>query len=378
MGAQAVRRHAGLKRLGCAAALLAAATVQAATTYDDGPTLARRLLATVVRVDAQEHGFGMLVGADRDFLYIATARHVVSGAERITLQACDAALPGERAAQHIAAFDLPSDDLALLRTPRPAGFQAPTRALAPPEEVAPTDPAWLLGRDDSCTVLPRAGAVAARPNARALWRVDMPGVLGGSSGAPVTTGRGVIGLTTDSDNANITVLDATLIARRVQAHGAPFDLVKADNIPPLDPQAAAQDLAEMLNRYLFELRDAQTVLRQPTAARATFTQAVNEYNVAAERFRDAKDKYDGTLRQHWEPAVAQQWAALRDRLWAAHERFLFVNEHARSIVQTERIPAVVQERMAALDPELSGIQTAISQFLNALSQKEIVHAKPPP
>ena len=377
MGAQAVRRRARLKRLLYGAALLAGAAVQAATTYDDGPALANRLLAAVVRVDAQEHGFGLLVGADRDFLYIATARHVVGSAERVTVQGCDPALPGTLAAQHIAAFDQPSDDLALLRMPRPANFKAPARVLAPPEQVAPADAAWLMGRDDSCTVLPRAGAVAARPNARALWRVDMPGVLGGSSGAPVATGRGVIGLTTDSDNANITVLDIALVARRMQDHGTPFDLVAAQNIPPLDPQAAAQNLAEMLNRYLFELRDAQTVLRQPTVERATFTKAVNEYNVAAESFRDAKDKYDGTLQKHWDPGVGQQWAALRDRLWAAHENFLFINEHARNIVASERVPAIVQERMAALDPELSGIQTAIAQFLNALSQKEILHAKPP-
>lgn len=357
--------------------LLACATVQAATTFDDGPTLAQRLLAAVVRIDAEEHGFGLLVGADRDFLYVATARHVVGSADQATVHGCDPALPSDTAALHIASFDMASDDLALLRMRRPANFNMPTRVLAAPEQVAVADASWLLGRDDRCAVLPRSGAVAARPNARALWRVDMPGVLGGSSGAPVATGRGVIGITTDSDNANITVLDIALIARRVRASALPFDLVEADNTPPLEPQAAAQDLAEMLNRYLFALRDTQNLLRQPQVARDSFIQAVTAYNATADRFRDAKDKYDGTLRRHWQPDVAQEWAALRDRLWAAHQNFLFVNEHARNIVTTERIPAVVRDRMAALDPELSAIQAAIAQFLNALSHKEIVHANTP-
>jgi hypothetical protein len=132
----------------------------------------------------------------------------------------------------------------------------------------------------------------------------------------------------------------------------------------------------MLERYLFELRDAQTVLRQPTVKRDYFTKTVTEYNAAAERFRDAKNKYDGTLRRHWAPEVAPEWLALRDRLWATHENFLFINEHARKIVETERVPAVVRDRMEALDPELAALQGAIAQFLRSLSQRRIVDGNP--
>ena len=388
MGAQAIRFRERLTpsavsmgRLckwlagGLSAVLVAGgAAAQTGTTYDDGPTLANRLLAGVVRVQAQEHGFGLIVGADRSFLYIATARHVIGESSKVAIAGCDKAMPNDLSADRVAGFDLDSDDLALLRARRPENFEIRTRMLAPAEKVAISDAAWLLGRDDACAVLPRTGAVAATPTERALWRVDMPGVLGGSSGAPVSTGRGIIGITTDSDNANITVIDVAFIARRVRAGATPFDLVDANNTPPADPQAAEQDLAEMLNRYLFELRDAQMVLRQPTVRRDYFAKTVAEYNAAAERFRDSMNKYDGTLRRHWEPEVAQQWTALRDRLWAAHQNFLFVNENARSIVETERVPTVVRDRMEALDPELAGIQSAIAQFLRSVSQRRIVDA----
>lgn len=384
MDAQAIRRRGGLnasrllRRGLCGAVLaLAGAGVQADTSYDDGPTLARRLLAAVVRIDADEHGFGLVVGADRDFVYVATARHVVGTGTKLHLSGCDTALPSGLAVEHIASFDRASDDLALLRVPRPTDFTVQTRALASPQDVAMADAAWLLGRNDTCAVLPRSGAVAAPPNARALWRVDMPGVLGGSSGAPVATGRGIIGITTDSDGVNATVLDIALVALRVRASALPFDLVKADNIPPLDPQAAEQDLGEMLNRFLRELRDAQTVLRQPTVQRDYFTKTVTEYNVAAERFIGAMNKHDGTLRTYWQPGVAQAWSVLRDRLWAAHENFRFINQHAPTIVKTERVPDVVRDRMEALDPELTGIQDAISQFLRSLNEGKIVHANTP-
>ena len=74
----------------------------------------------------------------------------------------------------------------------------------------------------------------------------------------------------------------------------------------------------------------------------------------------------------------QEWLALRDRLWATHQNFLFVNEHARQIVETERVHAAVRDRMEALDPELAGLQGAIAQFLRSLSQRRIVDGNPKP
>ncbi len=358
-------------------ALLGVGAAAQETTFDDGPALADRLLAGVVRVHAEEHGFGVVVGADPTFVYIATARHVVGVSAPVVVHGCIGALPAGLAAERVGGVEPAADDLAVLRVPRPGQYSITMRALAPAARVAVRDPAWLLGRDDVCAVLPRSGAVAAPPDGRAAWRVDMPGVLGGSSGAPVTTGRGLIGIATDSDGANITVLDIAHIARRVRAVGGSFDLVDARNEPPTDPQAAELALAEMLNGFLRELRDAQTVLRQPTVKREYFARTVTEYDVAAERFLASKDKYTGTLTRHWQPEVAPQWLALRDRLQAVHDNFLAVNSQARQIVETERVPKAVRDRMEALDPELDSLQGAIAQFLRLLSQRRLVNANPP-
>jgi hypothetical protein len=391
MGAKAVRHHDSLKRHGAPrwrhavrvalgallGALLNTDAAAQETTFDDGPTLADRLLAGVVRVHADEHGFGVVVGADDTFVYIATARHVVGPSAAIVVHGCLEALPQGMAAERLRGVDAAEEDLALLRVPRPRDYRVAVRALAPTARVAVRDPAWLLGRDDVCAVLPRSGAVAARPDARAAWRIDMPGVLGGSSGAPVATGRGIVGITTDSDNANITALDIEQIARRVRAGGGRFDLVDARNEPPNDPQAAELALAEMLDALMRELRDAQTVLRQPTVKREYFVRTVTEYNQAAERFLAMKDKYAGTLARHWEPEVATQWLALRDRLQAVHRDFLSVNSQAREVVETERVPKAVRDRMEVLDPELDALEGAIAQFLRSLSQRRVVNASPP-
>jgi hypothetical protein len=389
MAAKPVRRDDALSRPGAAprsrrvpgvalGMLLGIGAAAQDTTFDDGPTLADRLLAGVVRIHADEHGFGVVVGADRDFVYIATAQHVVGVDAPVVVHGCLGVLPAGSVAERVGGVAATSEDLALLRVARPPDYTLAVRALAPPARIAVRDPAWLLGRDDVCAVLPRSGAVAAPPDVRMAWRVDMPGVLGGSSGAPVATGRGIIGITTDSDDANITVLDMAHIARRVRAVGASFDLVDARNEPPNDPQAAELALAEMLSGFLRELRDAQTVLRQPTVKREYFVRTVTEYDQAAERFLAAKDKYTGTLVRHWQPDVAPQWLALRDRLQAVHDNFLAVNSQARQIVETERVPKAVRDRMEALDPELDALQGAIAQFLRLLSQRRLVNANPTP
>lgn len=370
------RRAVGVA-LGVLLQPLAGSAAAQETTFDDGPTLADRLLGSVVRVHADEHGFGVVVGADQAFLYIATARHVVGSSAPVVIHGCSGALPAGLAAERVDGDDPAAEDLAVLRVPRPGNYRIAIRALAPAARVAVRDPAWLLGRDDVCAVLPRNGAIATRPDDRAAWRVDMPGVLGGSSGAPVTTGHGIIGITTDSDNANITVLDIARIAQRVRAVGGSFDLVDARNEPPNDPQAAELALAEMLNGFLRELRDAQTVLREPTLKREYFVRTVTEYDQAAERFLASKDKYTGTLARHWQPEVAPQWLARRDRLQAVHDNFLAVNSQARQIVETERVPKAVRDRMEALDPELTAPQGAIAQFLRSLSQRRLVNASPP-
>lgn len=367
MDAQAVRRRLALL---CVVACSAGNAAAQDTTFLDGPALAERLLHNVVRLHADEHGYGLAVGADATHVFVVTARHVVGARNQVALHWCAAGVAQpESAAELVAAFD--AEDLALLRVARPAGFSEPlARALAPPERVALRDPSWLLGRNDECSVIPRAGAVAMLPDERGQMRVDLPGVLGGSSGAPVATGRGIVGIATDSDNVSLTLLAIARIEQRVRAQpGLRWGLVDARNIPPTEPQAAEIDLAETLNQYLFNLRNVHALLQQRVVARATFEKDVRAYNASVDRFRDARDKYDGTLRRDWPPEVAPMWSTLREQLWAIHLNFWRVNPHAREIFESERTPAVVREQMKALEPELAALESAIAQFLRTLGQR---------
>lgn len=361
-----------------------------ATTFDTGPELGQRLLQNVVRIEARdlaEHGFGLVVGADRDYVYIATARHVVAkrapaglveperASREIAASFC--ALPGatRQVAVMLDGFDGASDDLALLRTARPPGYAPQLKALAPAGQDGVGEQAWQLGREADCVVVPTPGVIAAPPDARHTVRVDLHGALGGASGGPLVSGYGIVGLAKRSDNEVIRAHAIADLAARVRAlAGPPFQLGEAGNIPPGDPQAAVADLTETLNAYLFAVRDLNAVLRQEIVPRPTFAQMVQRYSGAVDRFKSARDKYDGTLQRYWPADMLPEWQTLRDRLWKIHMQFYRLNDQSTTtITRTERSPPPVRQQMAALEPELVALQSDIARFADHLGKRRSDH-----
>lgn len=365
---------------------------RADTSFDTGPELGRKLLRDVVRIEARdlaEHGFGLVVGVDRDYVYIATARHVVAQrapaglleperpSHAIAVSFC--VLPGapRQLAAMVDGFDGADDDLALLRAPRPPAYVPELKALAPAGKDGVGDQAWQLGRESDCVVVPTPGVIAGRPDARHTVRVDLHGALGGASGGPLVSGYGIVGLVKRSDNEVIRAHAIADLAARVGALSGPlFQLGEAGNIPPGDPQAAVADLTETLNDYLFAARDLNALLRQEIVPRPTFAQMVQRYNGSVDRFKTARDKYDGTLQRNWPAGTLPQWQALRARLWQIHLRFFGLNgQSATTITRTERAPPPVREQMAALEPELAGLQSDIARFAEHLGTRRIDDAE---
>jgi hypothetical protein len=371
-------------------ALLPAARSHA-TTFDTGPELGRRLLHNVVRIEARdlaEHGFGFVVGVDRNHVYIATARHVVARrapaglaeperpSVEIVVGFCAGPGATRQPATMLDGFDGADDDLALLRTVRPPDYAPQLDALAPPGQESVGDQAWQLGRESDCVVVPTPGVIAARPDARNTVRVDLHGALGGASGGPLVSGYGIVGLVKRSDNEVIRAHAIADVAARVRAMAAvPFQLVEAGNVPPGDPEAAVADLTETLNDYLFAVRDLHVVLGQEVVPRPTFAGMVQRYSGAVDRFKTARDKYDGTLQRNWRAGTFQEWQALRERLWTIHMQFFGLNgERAATITRTERSPPPVRQQMAALEPELAALQQEIARFADHLGTRRIDHA----
>lgn len=377
-----------LLALACAllgAGLPALASTAGDTRFLDGPQLGRQLLRNVVQVrtaDAGgEHGFGLVVGSDGRHVYIATAAHVLQPAgAAVEVVFCDGAPEGTaQPAQRMEGLDAPGQDLALLRTPLPAGYAPLARVLAPADGIAVRQEAWLLGQEGRCGLVARSGAVAVVPPGLAasagsatgeLLRIEFPGARGGTSGGPVVAGQGVLGLVTDAGDLAFSVLPAAAIERSLRPLGV-WQLEAARNIPPTDPRAAEVDLSETLNQYLFGVRNLQQLLLRPSVPRPRFVAFANEYNAAVNRFRDARERHDGALARHWPAPVLVRWQALRDSLWSVHQVIWRMNAaDSQAIFDAQASPPEVQARMQALEPALQRLQSDIEAFLQQLARKE--------
>ena len=401
MAAQAARLIAGRSPRRCAAAALVAllaigitqdaawaATETQDTSFWSGPEFGAALLHNVVRVsavDINEQGFGLVVGADETWLYVLTARHVVSrlpplgldGAERpsarIEARLCAQPQAEALGAERLLNFDAGAADLALLRLPRPPDYRPSQRALADVAAVRVDASTWVLGFEQRCEVLASSGTLESGRDTLNQLRARHGGVRGGSSGAPLLIGSGLAGLVTRSDSIALTAHSLEHARELLSAQGWPWTLAVARNIPPTDPAAARIDLAETLSRYLFAVRETHGLLLQQRVARATFKDYVDNYNRAIARFRDARDKYDGALAVHWPAEVLPAWHRLRETLWGVHLKFWAVNTQARQIYESQTVPATVTAQMQALEPELVSLQGDIQQFLQILNTQE----KPP-
>jgi hypothetical protein len=358
-------------------ALFVGASVAAGqdTTFLDPEDLGRELLVNVVRIRGMEHGFGLVVGTTNRHVFVATARHVIgeSNDGRIEVVFCQdgRGAATAQAAEPIVEFSGGASDVALLRVPRPQGYQPRLRALAEEAKIESGQQTWLLGQSQQCGLAPRSGAVARLRDARDNLRIEFPGALGGSSGGPVVSGYGVLGLIIDASDLTFTAYSAAALAAKVAAQvPGIWQLEPARNIPPTDPRAAQVDLAETLNLYIFSVRNLAGLLLQPTVPQTLYFNFSRDYNTAINRFRDARDRYDGALQRDWPPDVLPMWVALRERLWAVHQVFLAFNDgDSKAIFEQKKAPPAVQARMRALEPDLLALQSGSAEFLKALGQR---------
>jgi len=227
---------------------------------------------------------------------------------------------------------------------------------------------WLLGSNDECAPVAETGQLRADADAQGNLRIDFRSVQGGSSGAPVATARGVIGLMKNAEDLTTTAHAVADLQRRVGP--SRWRLEDARNLPPGDPQAARIDIAETLNGYLLAVNNVQSLLAGSEVARPTLAAYAKTYNEAVDRFVRAREKHDGSLVASWPPPVWPAWQALRQRLWSVHLNFWRLNARMPEIFKAQQSPPDVRQQMRDLQPALGELETEMAQFLRLLATKE--------
>jgi Trypsin-like peptidase domain len=197
-----------------------------------------------------ENGFGFIVSADAGSLYVITADHVAWGsatqpdaeAPSIYLAFYADPAPGNKYKAKIVKHDK-NHDLALLQVQIPPGIQWEKQCLSTIEEAKRSTPVWFIGRDGEWFVPVLSGAIdSERPNADSWLEAEVPGLRPGSSGGPLVSRTGIVGMVDAGSADEARVLDIEYIKNAVQDWGYPWALtVGQDNSSSQPPALVPSD-----------------------------------------------------------------------------------------------------------------------------------------
>jgi len=186
------------------------------------------------------------VGERYDTLYIVTAEHVVrsSGPDNSITKSVYVRFHHDRGVSLQAEIlDVPNKgaDLALIRAPKPAKFKWPENYsyCAHYERGEST---WFVGRNKQWFVPLDAEAGSVRnsqPGKDKIIEVAMRSVRPGTSGAPLITRNGVIGLITEDKGDDVFAVPVQLILEFVQQYNYPWAIVECSTT---DKKQAVADL----------------------------------------------------------------------------------------------------------------------------------------
>lgn len=208
-------------------ALICFSALPTSAAESDKALALRRNVVTVSSAGTDENGFGFIASERDGKLYIVTADHVVAGTPDSPSPSISVVFFTDQGKSYKAnVIKRKKDhDLALLEVEAPPGLRWDKQCLAPAEEEKRGTPVWFVGRDGAWYVPVLNGAISSeKPNADLWLLADMPGLRPGSSGGPLVTETGILGMVKASSADDTRVLSVEYIKNAVQDWGYAWDL----------------------------------------------------------------------------------------------------------------------------------------------------------
>jgi hypothetical protein len=240
-----------------------------------GDRLANALRQNVVRIEATmsthtENGFGFVVGERAGQLYIVTAYHVVNDPDAIGVASTVKVRveffdhQGKMFKAEILGTHDAARDVAVLTIPAPEGFTWNEKCLAGPEKQKRGVPVWFIGRDQQWKPPVEPGHVVSGPSTE--WMIDIEGTMvkPGSSGGPVISDTGIIGMIETDSAGNTRALSVDFIKRAFENWNHPWGLETAEGEKEKGPNPSKNDVDEItkiIQRYAdaYNRRDANAL-----------------------------------------------------------------------------------------------------------------------
>ncbi len=220
-----------------------------------GERMANDLRRNVVRIEAKlrngaENGFGFVLGERAGRLYIVTAYHVVAEPEevgagnavKVTVEFYDRR--GKMYDAELLGTHDTARDLAVLTVATPPGFEWTRKCLAGPANQKRGTPVWFVGRDQEWKPPVVPGHVVAGPSTDWLLELEGLTVKRGSSGGPVISDTGIIGMIQRDSEEGAYALSVDFIKKVFEQWKHPWDLQAVES-----PEADVDAIKKVLGRY---------------------------------------------------------------------------------------------------------------------------------
>jgi hypothetical protein len=257
------------------ASVLGVSNPLAAAQVGTGDQMANALRQNVVRIEATmathtENGFGFVVGERAGQLYIVTAYHVVNDPDAIGVANPVKAKveffdhQGKMFKAEILGTHDAARDVAVLTIPSPEGFSWKEKCLAGSEKQKRGVPVWFIGRDQQWKPPVEPGHVVSGPSTE--WMIDIEGTMvkPGSSGGPVISDTGIIGMIETDSAGNTRALSVDFIKRAFESWNHPWGLemaVQEKEKGPTSSKMDADEITKIIQRYAdaYNHRDANAL-----------------------------------------------------------------------------------------------------------------------
>ncbi len=234
-----------------------------------GERMVSDLRRNVVRIEAKlrtgpENGWGFVVGERAGRLYIVTAYHVVAepqavgagNAVKVRVEFYDRR--GKMYDAELLGTHDTVRDLAVLTVPTPPGFEWTRKCLAGAKKQERGSPVWFVGRDQEWKPPVVPGHVLAGPSTE--WLLELEGMMvkRGSSGGPVISDTGIIGMVQGDSEEGTHALSIDFIKKLFEEWNHPWELRAAEPVEPapretpvgpLSRQADLDAIKKVLYRY---------------------------------------------------------------------------------------------------------------------------------
>ena len=360
-----------------------APSADAAATFLSGDELAAVLLRDVVLVknrDTNSAGAGLIVGAQGGSVYVLTASHVISTSDdvnrsaeaisrRFELRYCD---PQRRSSTPVTevrvAFNQPLKDIAILEFAGDPASLPVVKALAD-AKPASLQSVWTIGKVGTCGI--GSGQLDRVEDENGILLADLPGGFGGTSGAPLSSDVGVIGMVLSNPAAaKVKVRSLSDIMKVLGTQPAlAWSLVASGNKPPGSRDDVHMELTSSLDDYVYRLKDIRDSFMKEHFTDADLAARVNAYNRAIEGFNSVKNKFDGSLERYWGAPTRTSFANVRSAIGEIHQTILGFNVSMDELRRKQVIPVELRRAMTALSPKVDALDASSKAFIAQINAR---------